>query len=110
MEKTKQSYDYISPSSEAIYPTKRPARSTDGEAAQHHASGRNAVHLPLTRIFQPYEYWQHTARDEAENDAYVSSASEPDPPKSGWPTAPPVAIASWLRGWAIRGLVYFRTL
>lgn len=110
MENTKPSHDYTSSSNEAIYPTRGPARSTGWEAEQHHASGRNAVHLPLTRIFQPYEYWQHTARDEAENDAYVSSASEPDPPKSGWPTAPPVAIASWLRGWAIRGLVYFRVL
>jgi hypothetical protein len=94
----------------AIYPTRRPARSQSGESALHAISKTDAAHFPLTRIFHPYEYWTHAAQHRAGDYTDVSSVPERDPPTSGWPAAPPVAIVAWLHRWVMRGLVRFRAL
>jgi hypothetical protein len=77
--------------------------------ANHEAHASHAAApLPLTRIFHPYEYWAHVPHNESGADVPVSTRTEPDPPKSGWPAAPPFAFAGWLHRWAVRGALSFR--
>lgn len=92
----------------AIYPTRHAARLEHQATASHAAVWRADAPLPLSRIFHPYEYWTHATPDCSGDDAWAPSRREPDPPKSGWPAAPPAAFARWLlHRWTVRGRFRF---
>ncbi|WP_028223985.1 hypothetical protein [Paraburkholderia ferrariae] len=103
MKKSLPSFDR-SHARDAWIPSGRRTAPANCDAYASHA----AAPLPLTRIFHPYEYWAHVPHNESGADVYVSTRTEPDPPKSGWPAAPPLASAGWLRRWTVRGALSFR--
>jgi hypothetical protein len=93
--------DFASP---AIYPVRREVRAWRDESTPYAGARADATPFPLTRIFQPYEYWT-SGRQDAQ---FVTSAPERDPPRSAWPAAPPLAAVRWLWRWVIRQRVIFR--
>ncbi|WP_027796201.1 hypothetical protein [Paraburkholderia acidipaludis] len=107
MNAKKPSLDRHDAQDAALYPTRRASRSRTEISTLHGTRGTFDAPLSLARIFHPYEYWAYATPDDSGDVASVSPRAEPEPPKSGWPAAPPIPVGSWWRRWTVRALFRF---
>ncbi|MFP6560888.1 hypothetical protein WJ542_21680 [Paraburkholderia sp. B3] len=104
MNAKKPSLDRRDTQDAALYPTRRAGRPRTETSTLHDTRGTFSAPLSLVRILHPYEYWAYATPDDSGDVGSAPPRAEPEPPKSGWPAAPPLAVAGWWRRWTARAL------